>query len=208
MELGAFEKLWMTVFFPLDEKRCMFRVLCHEGGGGSAAEQSIRVGDLYQVVEDLLTTNRQLLVGTNIRVDERQLLQRCAAVLAQRIMHFCCRCGVALGRMSRIDFDSSELEEIIQLLHQGDGDAPPHDKVSAFFAVAEAEQVVNCFDTLDSDGDGFLTLEDLLASRNGGGAEGEDGTPGAGAIPRCGARLLPTLHTKHYYMIRNLHIKH
>ena len=65
------------------------------------------------------------------------------------------------------------------------GDLAGQDKVSAFFATEEADQVVKCFDKIDSAGTGMVSVADLLASRNA--PTEEDGT---GLVPRCGTFTL------------------
>ena len=65
------------------------------------------------------------------------------------------------------------------------GDLAGQDKVSAFFATEEADQVLKCFDKIDSAGAGTVSVADVLASRNA--PTEEDGT---GLVPRCGTFTL------------------
>eukprot|EP01052_Picozoa_sp_SAG31_P036373 SAG31_NODE_4529_length_3162_cov_2.457721_3_plen_173_part_00 len=150
------------------------------------ASECTTISTLQPVILQVLLSNPQLLSGTELREADPASLERVASVLAQRIMHFCCRGGVR--RMTRYDYEASDLGEVLQILAEATtGASAPasQEKVAAFFAIEEADQVVKCFDRLDEDSDGFLDLQNMLAARNAGGEEGE-----AGLIPRCGAFTL------------------
>eukprot|EP01050_Picozoa_sp_SAG11_P003742 SAG11_NODE_219_length_12168_cov_5.600083_3_plen_722_part_00 len=181
ISVSAFVKMWRTRLYPLDEAQRMFRLLANPTGGS----ECITTTALQPVICEILTLNPQLAAGTAVRFEDKSTnVEGIAAVLSQRIMHFCCRAGVR--RMSRADYDSSDLGEVLQILAQGGDNASSSvEKVAAFFAIEEADQVVACFAKLDDDKDGFIAVQNLLTARNAGGQDGE-----AGLIPRCGAFTL------------------
>jgi hypothetical protein len=176
VSIDAFMEFWSKRLYPLGQNRQYHRLLCHAG----SRTEAITMTSLQPFIEDALTALPQLSTGTPL--PEQKIRERVSTVLAQRIMHFCCRTSVR--RMSRLDFDSSDLEDVLELLAQG-GDLTGQDKVSAFFATDEAEQVLKCFDKIDSAGGGTVSVADVLASRNA--PTDEDGT---GLVPRCGTFTL------------------
>lgn len=105
--------------------------------GGS---ECITMVTLQPVIQQILVANPQLLSGTSVGEVDTSTLERIATVLSQRIMHFCCRGGVR--RMTRSDYESSDLGEVLVILSEG-GDTSPAslEKISAFFAIEEADQV-------------------------------------------------------------------
>jgi hypothetical protein len=179
ISVEAFVKYWSERLYPLATGQQFFRLLTH----ADSRTEAITTSSLQPLIADALESNPQLLLAGLASAD-RGARARVSTVLAQRIMHFCCRTSVR--RMSRLDYDSSDLGEVLQALAQG-GDLAPMEKVTAFFATEEADQVVRCFDKMDSDHDQLLTVADLLASRNGGDGGTEDEM---GLVPRCGTFTL------------------
>ena len=176
VSVEAFMEFWKKRLYPLSQARQYHRLLCHCG----SRTEAITMTSLQPFIEDSLAALPQLSSGTPLADETAR--RRVSTVLAQRIMHFCCRTSVR--RMSRLDFDSSDLEDVLDLLAQ-EGDLSGQDKVTAFFAVEEAEQVVQCFDKIDPDSDGKLQVADVLNSRNA--ATDEEG---GGLVPRCGTFTL------------------
>lgn len=176
VSIEAFLEWWSKRLYPLGPNRQYHRLLCHAG----SRTEAITMTSLQPFIEDTLAALPQLSVGTEL--PDQKTRERVSTVLAQRIMHFCCRTSVR--RMSQLDFDSSDLEDVLDLLAQG-GDISGQDKVTAFFATDEAEAVLKCFDKIDSVGAGTVTVADVLGSRNA--ATDEDGL---GLVPRCGTFTL------------------
>ena len=116
VSIEAFLEWWSKRLYPLGPNRQYHRLLCHAG----SRTEAITMTSLQPFIEDALAALPQLSVGTEL--PDQKTRERVATVLAQRIMHFCCRTSVR--RMSRLDFDSSDLEDVLELLAQG-GDVSP-----------------------------------------------------------------------------------
>ena len=110
VSIDKFLEFWSKRLYPLGQNRQYHRLLCH---AGSRAE-AITMTSLQPFIEDALAALPQLSAGAPL--PDQKTRERVSTVLAQRIMHFCCRTSVR--RMSRLDFDSSDLEDVLELLAQ------------------------------------------------------------------------------------------
>jgi hypothetical protein len=108
----SFIKMWTNRIYPLDHSQRFFRLLSHPAG----ASECITINTLQPLVHEILVENPQLISGTAVEITDDKAVGRIAAVLGQRIMHFCCRGGVR--RMTRLDYDSSDLGDVLQILAQ------------------------------------------------------------------------------------------
>ena len=110
VSIDGFLEFWSKRLYPLAQNRQFHRLLCH---AGSRAE-AITMTSLQPFIEDALAALPQLAAGTPL--PDQKTRERVSTVLAQRIMHFCCRASVR--RMSRLDFDSSDLEDVLEIIAQ------------------------------------------------------------------------------------------